>query len=155
MHFLAQKRNANPRIFFLCFPGQFVQQIKVQRPFNFIVIKCVNLRELNIIWNLQFLYSKMKRYNIEDINILMITFIIEISNIGPTLRTLMEQLNANLAANYHNYSFSDGTIILSIGEFNRSKTWNHSCSIPKICVNPSPRPRNNLALHSCVASLFP
>ena len=67
----------------------------------------------------------MKRYNIEDINILMITFIMELANIGPTHRTVMEQLNANLAPNYHNYSFSDWAIILSIGEVNTSKPESH------------------------------
>ena len=44
-----KSKNLLPLEHFSGFLGQLVQQIKVQRPFNFIVMKCVKLREVNII----------------------------------------------------------------------------------------------------------
>ena len=123
MHFWLPSKNAKPRnLFFLC--RSIGSTVRSSMSIRFCVKRVSWLCEKNQISfetsNFSTTYT-MKRYNIEDINILMITFIIELSNIGPALWTVMEQLNANLAANYHNYSFSDGAIILSIGEVNTSK----------------------------------
>ena len=131
MHFWLTSKNAKPRnLFFLC--RSIGSTDKSSMSIWFSVKRVSRLCEKNQISfetsNFSTTYT-MKRYNIEDINILMITFIIELSNIGPALWTVMEQLNANLAANYHNYSFSDGAIILSIGEVNTSKPSSHSTRV--------------------------
>lgn len=159
MHFLVHRLNCkskNPALFFksICSTDKSSMSII----FAYCILNVSTMREPNRISNLQFLSVIMKRYNIEDINILMITFIMELANIGPTHRTVMEQLNANLAPNYHNYSFSDGAIILSIGEVNTSKPeshWDQDLFLCSPIVFKNPSSKIIFALNICVARPFP